>query len=51
MAALLHDVLEKNGNSCISGEQLRKEFGDNIYSIVHALTKPKIINEEVKNVK
>jgi (p)ppGpp synthase/HD superfamily hydrolase len=45
-AALLHDVLEKNGNSCISGEQLRKEFGDNIYSIVHALTKPKIINEK-----
>lgn len=45
-AALLHDVLEKNDNSCISGEQLRKEFGDNIYSIVHALTKPKIINEK-----
>jgi (p)ppGpp synthase/HD superfamily hydrolase len=45
-AALLHDVLEKNGNSCISAEQLRKEFGDNIYSIVHALTKPKIRNEE-----
>jgi (p)ppGpp synthase/HD superfamily hydrolase len=45
-AALLHDILEKNGNSCISGEQLRKEFGDNIYSIVYALTKPKIRNED-----
>jgi GTP pyrophosphokinase len=43
-AALLHDAL-KNDNSRIS-DQLRKEFGDYIYSIVHTLTKPKIRNEE-----
>lgn len=45
-AALLHDVLEKNSNGCRSVDQLLKEFGDYIYSIVHALTKPKIRNEE-----
>jgi (p)ppGpp synthase/HD superfamily hydrolase len=43
-AALLHDAL-KNDNSSIS-DQLRKEFGDYIYSIVNTLTKPKIRNEE-----
>jgi GTP pyrophosphokinase len=45
-AALLHDALEKNSNRCRSGDQLRKEFGDYIYSIVYTLTKPKIRNEE-----
>jgi (p)ppGpp synthase/HD superfamily hydrolase len=45
-AALLHDALEKNDNNRISGDQLRKEFGDYIYNIVYALTKPKIRNEE-----
>ena len=45
-AALLHDVLEKNSNSFRSIDQLLKEFGGYIYSIVHALTKPKIRNEE-----
>ena len=48
-ASLLHDTIEKNYNSSIS-DQLRKEFGDSIYSIVHALTKPKIRNEEKEKI-
>ena len=47
-AALLHDIIEKNCNSSILADQLRKEFGEYIYFIVHALTKPKIRNEEKK---
>ena len=49
-ASLLHDIIEKNYNSSISTDQLRKEFGDSIYSIVHTLTKPKIRNEEKEKI-
>src|SRR5919202_4185162 len=44
-AALLHDTIEKNSNSSIL-DQLRREFGDTICSIIHTLTKPKIRNED-----
>ena len=47
-AALLHDTIEKNCNSSISADQLRKEFGEYIYSIVHEITKAKIRNEKKK---
>jgi (p)ppGpp synthase/HD superfamily hydrolase len=45
-AALLHDTIEKSGSKnnndkTVSEDQL-KEFGDSVYSIVHAVTKPKI---------
>jgi (p)ppGpp synthase/HD superfamily hydrolase len=47
-AALLHDTIEKsssNNNNTVSEDHLR-EFGEPVYSIVHAVTKPKIREEE-----
>ena len=42
--ALLHDVIEKgNQNRSITEDHIRKESGDVIYSMVRALTKPKMI--------
>ena len=46
-AALLHDIIEKSGsNMPTSEDQLRKEFGENVYNIVRIVTKPKIIDDE-----
>jgi (p)ppGpp synthase/HD superfamily hydrolase len=43
-AALLHDVIEKGDqNRSITEDHIRKESGDVIYSMVRALTKPKMI--------
>jgi (p)ppGpp synthase/HD superfamily hydrolase len=43
-AALLHDVIEKGDqNRSITEDHIRKESGDSIYSMVRALTKPKMI--------
>jgi (p)ppGpp synthase/HD superfamily hydrolase len=43
-AALLHDVIEKGDqNRSITEDHIRKESGDAIYSMVRALTKPKMI--------
>ena len=43
-AALLHDVIEMaNQNKNITEEHIRKESGDDIYSMVRVLTKPKMI--------
>lgn len=48
-AALLHDTIEKSGskskNNTMTEDQL-KEFGESVYNIVHAVTKPKIRDEE-----
>jgi (p)ppGpp synthase/HD superfamily hydrolase len=47
-AALLHDTIEKsssNNNNTVYEDHLR-EFGEPVYSIVHAVTKPKIREEE-----
>jgi (p)ppGpp synthase/HD superfamily hydrolase len=46
-AALLHDTIEKSSsnNNTVSEDHLR-EFGEPVYSIVHAVTKPKIREEE-----
>jgi guanosine-3',5'-bis(diphosphate) 3'-pyrophosphohydrolase len=48
-AALLHDTIEKSGSkskkNTISEDQL-KEFGEPVYNIVRAVTKPKIRDEE-----
>jgi (p)ppGpp synthase/HD superfamily hydrolase len=42
--ALLHDVIEKGDqNRSITEDHIRKESGDVIYSMVRALTKPKMI--------
>jgi (p)ppGpp synthase/HD superfamily hydrolase len=42
--ALLHDVIEKGDqNASITEDHIRKESGDVIYSMVRALTKPKMI--------
>lgn len=46
-AALLHDTIEKGGNSAsVSEDLLRKEFGENVYNIVHTLTMSKKIHDE-----
>jgi (p)ppGpp synthase/HD superfamily hydrolase len=46
-AALLHDTIEKGSkNKTISEDQLKKEFGEYIYNIVHTVTKPKVRDEE-----
>ena len=45
-AAFLHDTIEKSRSNTISEEQLRKEFGEHVYNIVHTITKPRARNEE-----
>src|SRR6187200_983441 len=48
-AALLHDTIEKSGsknNDNTVSEDHLKEFGESVYSIVHAVTKPKIREAE-----
>jgi (p)ppGpp synthase/HD superfamily hydrolase len=43
-AALLHDVVEKgNQNKSITEDQIKKESSEHVYSMVRALTKPKMI--------
>jgi len=44
-AALLHDTIEKSNNLTIN-DQLRKEAGEHVYTIVYALTRPKTENEQ-----
>lgn len=44
-AALLHDTIEKSNNITIN-DQLRKEAGEHVYTIVYALTRPKTENEQ-----
>ena len=45
MLALLHDTIEKSNNITIN-DQLRKEAGEHVYTIVYALTRPKTENEQ-----
>ena len=47
-AALLHDILEKDplANDSLLGNRLRLQFGERVYNIVHALSKPKIKNDD-----
>lgn len=52
-AALLHDTIEKGGsNASVSEDILRKEFGENVYNIVHAVTKSKdkLLKEYFQNI-
>ena len=46
-AALLHDVIEKSDyKRSITEDVIKKEFGESVYSIVHALIKPKMVYDE-----
>ena len=46
-AALLHDVIEKSDyNRSITEDEIRKESGEYVYNIVHALIKPKTVYDE-----
>src|ERR687887_2280352 len=46
-AALLHDVIEKRDeNKSLTEDEIKKEAGEYVYSIVRALDKPKIVSEE-----
>ncbi|HEY6668645.1 MAG TPA: HD domain-containing protein [Candidatus Nitrosopolaris sp.] len=42
--ALLHDIIEKS-NGSIDEDQLKNDFGEHVYNMVHAVTRPKIKNE------
>ena len=41
--ALLHDIIEKSNGSI--DDQLKNDFGEHVYNMVHAVTRPKIKNE------
>jgi len=40
----LHDIIEKS-NGSIDEDQLKNDFGEHVYNMVHAVTRPKIKNE------
>ena len=47
--ALLHDTIEKSRSITIN-DQLRKEVGEHVYTIVYAVTRPKMENEQKEKI-